>query len=90
MQGGLVSYQPLIPPTITWAGLTVMHRMWPVWILLLVLSLAYLFWRMAADDQLSMNERLFWVVVIIILGPFGLLVYLLARRKKRRMASVVV
>ena len=84
LQGGLIRYHPLIPPTIIWAGLTVLHRLWPVWALLLGLSLAYLFWCMAADKPTSMSKRLLWVLVTILLGPFGLLAYLVARRVKRR------
>lgn len=81
-------YRPLVPPTISWAGLTVLHRVGPVWALLTGLSLAYLFWRIAAGKPTFMSKRLiFWVLVTILLGPFGLLAYLLTQRRKNRVAK---
>ena len=87
-QADLVRYRPLLPPTAIWAGLTVLRHVWPVWILLTVLSLAYLIWRIALGQPASLGQRLIWVLVTILLGPFGLLAYLLTRRKKRRAAKV--
>ena len=81
-QEGLVHYRPLIPPTIQWAGLTVLHRVGPVWILLIALSLAFLFWRMAADKVISVHERLLWVLVTIFLGPIRLLAYLVFSNRR--------
>jgi hypothetical protein len=80
----LERYHPLIPPTIIWAGLTVMHRLWPVWALLLGFSLACLLWLVAADKQITMSKRLLWVLVTVVLGPVGLLVYLVTRQRRRR------
>jgi penicillin V acylase-like amidase (Ntn superfamily) len=80
----LERYHPLIPPTIIWAGLTVLHRLWPVWTLLLGLSLACLLWLVAADKQITMSKRLLWVLVTVGLGPLGLLIYLVARQRRRR------
>ena len=80
----LERYDPLIPPTIIWAGLTVFHRFWPVWTLLVGLSLAYLLWLVAADKKITMKKRLLWVLVTVILGPVGLLVYLITRKRRRR------
>jgi hypothetical protein len=79
---GAVRHRPLVPPTIRWAGLTVLHRVGPVWALLTGLSLAFLFWRMAAGTPISIRKRLLWVLVTIVLGPFGLLARALVRRKQ--------
>lgn len=83
-QGSLIRNRPLIPPTMIWAGLTILHRLWPVWVVLLGLSLAFLFRRMALDKPATLSTRLVWVLVTIILGPIGLLAYLAAKRVKRR------
>ena len=86
-QADLVRYRPLLPPTVTWAGLTILHRVGPFWIPLVVLSLAYLIWRMQLGQPASLGKRLVWVLLAILLGPFGLLAYLFTRRKKRRVAK---
>lgn len=83
-QPDLTLYRPLLPPTVIWAGLTVLHRVWPFWIPLVVLSLAFVIWRMALVQPASLGRRLAWALVTIILGPFGLLAYLLTQRKKRQ------
>lgn len=80
----LERYHPLIPPTILWAALTVLLRYWPVWGILLGLSLAYLAMRLAADAQLTKSSRLLWVLITVLLGPLGLLLYLITRRHRRR------
>jgi len=82
--GNLERYRPLVPPTIIWAGLTVLYRYWPVWLLVVALSVAYLLLRMASDREPSMSIRVFWVLVVIISGPIGLLVFLVTKMIKRR------
>lgn len=87
-QADLVRYRPLLPPTVTWAGLMLLHRVGPFWIPLVVLSLAVVIWRMASSQPTSLGERLIWVLVTIFLGPLGLLAYLLIRRKKHQIGKV--
>ncbi|MBM3134720.1 MAG: linear amide C-N hydrolase [Chloroflexi bacterium] len=87
-QADLVLYRPMLPPTVSWAGLAVLHRVGPFWIPLVALSLAFVVWRIALGQPSSLGRRLTWVLVTIILGPFGLLAYLLAQRKKRQVAQV--
>ena len=86
-QADLVRYRPLLPPTVSWASMTILHRVGPFWILLVVLSLACLVWRMQSGQPASLGKRLVWVLLTILLGPLGLLAYLFARRKKRRVAK---
>jgi penicillin V acylase-like amidase (Ntn superfamily) len=74
---------PLLPPRVKWVGLTVLRRLWPVWIPLTLLSLAFVIYRLARRPGLSWGRRLAWVLVVTAVGPFGLLVYLLAHRKRR-------
>ncbi|MBE9508819.1 MAG: PDZ domain-containing protein [Chloroflexi bacterium] len=74
---------PLLPPRVKWVGLTVLRRLWPVWIPLTLLSLAFVIYRLARRPGLSWGRRLAWVLVVTAIGPFGLLVYLLAHRKRR-------
>ena len=73
----------LLPPLVLWAGLAVFHWVWPVWIVLTALSLAYLIWRMARGGSASWGRRLIWIVVVVLLGPFGLLAFLIAHRRRR-------
>ncbi len=43
---------------------------------LVVLSLAFVMLRLALEQPASPGRRLAWVLVTILLGPFGLLAYL--------------
>jgi penicillin V acylase-like amidase (Ntn superfamily) len=86
-QADLVRYLPLPPPTVAWAGLTILHRVGPFWIPLMALSLACLVWRMRLGRPASLGNRLVWVLMTTLLGPFGLLAYLFARWKKHRVAQ---
>lgn len=83
-QADLVRYRPLLPPTVGWAGLTIVHRAGPFWVPLVVLSLAYVIWRVASGHPSSLGRRLAWVLATLILGPFGLLAYVLTQRKKHQ------
>jgi len=83
-QAGFLRYHPLLPPTVIWAGLTILHRVGPAWILLTVLSLALLIWQMLLDQPVSLGQRLVWVLITILLGLIGLLAYLVAKQLKRR------
>jgi len=79
----------LLPPPVLWAGLAIVYWVWPVWVPLTLLSLAYVTWRMARGKQASWIKRLVWVLVVILLGPFGLLAYVLAQRRRRRTTEVL-
>jgi penicillin V acylase-like amidase (Ntn superfamily) len=82
-QADLVRYHPLLPPTVTWAGLSILHRVGPFWVPLVGLSLAIVIWRMALGHPSTLGRRLAWALATIILGPIGLLAYVFAQRKKR-------
>jgi len=89
-QPDLTLYRPLLPPSVIWGGLALLHQLWPIWIPLVVLSLAFVIWRLAVGQvgqPASPGRRLAWVLVTILLGPFGLLAYLMTRRKKNHMAK---
>jgi len=79
----------LLPPPVLWAGLAVFYWVWPVWVLLTLLSLAYLIWRLARGQPASWGRRLAWILVVVVLGPFGLLAYLLAHKRRRRTAEIL-
>jgi choloylglycine hydrolase len=79
-----MSYHPLIPVTVRWAGLTLWHRVGPFWIPMLLLSLAYIAWRMSVGQLTSYGKRIFWFLLTTLLGPFGLMAYLLIQRKKQQ------
>ena len=82
--GLMEAYSSLLPPTVTWVGLAVFYRAWPVWVLLTLLSLAFVIWRLARQGPAPWRRRLIWVLAVAIWGPFGLLIYLVVHRKHRR------
>jgi len=84
IQAGLVTYHPLVPVTVSWAGLMLCHRVGLYWILLVVLSLVYVIWRMVGGYPASSRKRLVWLLATTLLGPFGLLAFALAQRKKQQ------
>ncbi len=43
--GELERYNPLLPPTVKWAGMTIWHYAWPILVILGVLALAFLLRR---------------------------------------------
>jgi penicillin V acylase-like amidase (Ntn superfamily) len=86
-QADLVHDHPLLPPTVGWVGLTILHRVGPTWILLTMLSLAFIIWRMFVDQPMSLGQRFVWVLLTILLGPCALIIYLLFQKKKRRVAE---
>jgi len=51
------------------------------WLFLTVGSVGVLIWKLRSHPRLSWVVRLVWGVVVVLLGLFGLLVYLLARRQ---------
>jgi len=83
-QANLVRYRRVLPPAAAWAGLTILHRVGPFWVPLLVLSLACLVWRMRLELPAFWGKQLVWVLVTLVLGPLGLLAYVLARWRKHR------
>ena len=74
----------LLPPHVLWAGLAIFYWVWPVWVLLTALSLAYVIWKMAQGEPAPWGKQLTWIAVVIFLGPFGFLAYLLAYRTPPR------
>jgi pilus assembly protein TadC len=79
----------LLPPPVLWAGLAIFYWVWPVWVPLTLLSLAYVAWRMARGAPGSWIKRLAWMLVVLLLGPFGFLAYVLAQRRRRRTAEAL-
>lgn len=71
----------LLPPRVTWIGYTVIRLAWPFWVPLVILSLAFLIWEMTSNSTPVKGNRFGWFLVVTILGPIGLLIYLLALRK---------
>lgn len=84
IQAGVVTYRSLVPVAVSWAGLMLWHRVGLYWILLVVLSLAYVIWRMVAGYPASPRMRVLWLLLVALLGPFGLLAYVLARQALQR------
>ena len=74
--------EPLLPTQVRWAVRWALAKAWPVWLPLTILSLAFVVWQQAARQELA-GRGLVWVLVTILLGPLGLLAYLVAHRKRR-------
>jgi hypothetical protein len=76
------SYDPLLPVRVTYIARGIILNAWPFWVPLTLLSLAYVIWRMARDKSISWRKGLVWGLIVFVFGPFGLLIYLLKRRKR--------
>lgn len=74
----------LLPPRVTWIGLTVIRLAWPVWVPLVILSLVYVVWQVRSNQMMTKGRRIGWVLVVAIFGPIGLLFYLLVYSKRNR------
>ncbi len=79
----------LLPPIFIWLALDVLQRLLLIWIPLVLGSLAFLTWDLTSGTQASWSTRALWGFVVVVLGPFGLLVYLLSYRKRWRDPAAV-
>jgi len=59
-------------------------NVWLVWFILIVGSLAILIWDLACSSLMPWGMRSAWLLIIILLGPIGLLVYLISYRQPQR------
>lgn len=75
-------YRPLLPPRVIWVVRAVFQRIWPIWLLVTLLSLGFLIWRQTRSPAMSWGKRLVWMLIVIVLSVFGLLIYLLTHRKR--------
>ena len=57
------------------------------WLLLTPTSFLYLLWDMVRGTLATWLMRMIWVMVVLLLGPIGLLAYLLSYREPQRMAD---
>lgn len=78
----LEKYRPLLSPRVTWVVRAVFQRIWPIWLLVTLLSLGFLIWHQTRSSAMSWGKRLVWMLVVIVLSVFGLLIYLLTHRKR--------
>jgi penicillin V acylase-like amidase (Ntn superfamily) len=73
----LENYDPLLSIRVTWSAWGIVVNAWPFWLPLTLLSLAYVIWRMRQGKPASWRKRLLWGLIVLVFGPFGLLVYVL-------------
>lgn len=67
----------------------VLDRLWPVWVIATLLSLAVIVARVFREPSMAWSRRLAWVLVVALLGPAGLAVYWLIpwyRRTRGRLS----
>jgi len=76
-----VEAQTLLPPTVQWAVRMVACRVGPGWLALAALSLAFVLWRLSREEPLARQKWWAWAIVVALLGPLGLLAYLVSRRR---------
>jgi len=81
------SHPPLLPPLVTWAGIMIFNRLWPAWVVLTLLSLVFFIWRSTRGQLTTRGAWLVWALAVLLLGPLGLLICLLANRKRRLMGQ---
>ena len=80
----LQRYSLIMPPTVVWAGRTLLHRLLPGWAALVGVSLVCLLWLMRTDKPTATGRPLRWILMTLILGPVGLLAYVITHRKRRQ------
>ncbi|MDH4209367.1 MAG: hypothetical protein OEV76_10875, partial [Anaerolineae bacterium] len=70
-----------LPPVLIWPGLHLLKRWSLIWAPLVAVSLAGFVWDQTRGAQVSWRKRAGWGLVVVLLGPVGLLIYWLARRR---------
>lgn len=58
-----------------------------VWLVLIATSLFIIVWYIARDNRTRLGIKLYWVLVTMFFGPFGLLVYLFLCKQPGQQAS---
>jgi len=62
----------------------ILGNVWLVWFILIVGSLTILIWDLARSALMPWGMRLVWLLITILFGPIGLLVYLISYRQPQR------
>jgi penicillin V acylase-like amidase (Ntn superfamily) len=75
----LGDHPALLPPGVKWITLMAIHHWWSVWIMLDLFSLTYFIWYWKRNRGTPWTTLLKGVALVILLGPFGLLAFLLTR-----------
>jgi hypothetical protein len=79
----LAGSSPLLPTRVAWVAVAIAQRVWPVWMALTLLSVAFVVWHVTRGRAGSRGKRWVWVPAVALLGPIGLLAYLIADRRRR-------
>lgn len=66
------------------ASAVVLDRLLLAWVVLTAISLVFLVWDQWQDTSATWGTRLMWTLVIVILGPLGLLAYIISYRQPVR------
>jgi hypothetical protein len=75
------NHPPVLPPLMTWVVRLMFKRLWPAWLILILLSLVYIVWRLFRSQRTRWTVRLAWIMVVTLLGPIGLAAYLLVQSR---------
>ncbi len=67
-----------------WGSAVVLECLLLAWVVLTAISLVFLVWDQWQDTSATWGTRLMWTLVIVILGPLGLLAYIISYRQPVR------
>jgi len=74
---GTLVIRPGFGPNYLW-----LDRAFLAWALLALISLGWVVWDVIKNLHLPLGARLFWISLVLLAGPLGLLIYLLVRRNR--------
>lgn len=82
----LRDHPSLLPPLVIWIELIVIDHLWWLWLVLVVVSLAFMI-RGLVQSRISKRRFWFaWILITIVAGPFGCLALWLSQRRRYRRA----
>ena len=74
----------LLPPMLIWPGLNVLKRLLLIWAPLALGSVAFLARDLSRGAEASWSMCVVWGLIVVLTGPFGLVAYVLAYRRRHR------
>ncbi len=79
----LEDHPVLLPPLFGWGSRAIFDRLKPIWVTVTIVSLVITIWLLERSPRAPRGKWLLWALLVIFLGPFGLLIYWLTYRKYR-------
>ena len=76
------NHPPVLPPLMTWFVMLMFKRLWPAWLILTLISLVLIVWCLLRRQGTRWTARFVWIMVVTLLGPIGLVAYLLVQPRR--------